>query len=191
MNWLGDFPEDNTTVVCMFTTHDGNGAPVAPLTAFEAADVIIYKNGSGTQKTSTNGVTMTSPFDSIVGLHCIVIDTSNDTGDSGFWTTGGGGVYTLVLSPDSETVNSQTVLKVIGQFGIALSPALRPTVAARTLDVTATGAAGIDWGNVENLTTSNALTGTTIASTQKVDIDSVNGVEVIGTGVVGDTWRPA
>ena len=124
MTWLGEYPEDHATVVCMFTTHDGNGAPVAPLTAFEAADVIIYKNGSATQKTSTNGVTMTSPFGSIVGLHCVVVDTSNDTGDASFWTMGGGGVYTLVLSPDTETVNGQTALKVIGQFGLALAPAL-------------------------------------------------------------------
>jgi hypothetical protein len=39
---------------------------------------------------------------------------------------------------------------------------LRPTVDERTLDVTSTGAAGIDWGNLENATTSNALTGTTV-----------------------------
>ena len=184
MNWLGDYPEDYTTVVCMFTTHDGNGAPVAPLTAFEAADVKIYKNGVNTEKTTTNGVTMTSPFDSLVGLHCIVIDTSNDTGDTGFWTTGGGGVYTLVLNPDTETVNGQTALKVIGQFGIALSPALRPTVAGRTLDVTATGAAGLDWGNVENLTTTNALTNTTIATTQKVDVETIKTKAVVNGGTV-------
>lgn len=122
--WLGNFPEDFTTVTCMFTTHDGNGAPVAPSSAFEAADVIIYKNGSATQKTTTNGVTMTSPFDSIVGLHCVVIDTSNNTGDSGFWTTGGGDVYTILLSPDTETVNAQTALRIIGQFGIDLQKAV-------------------------------------------------------------------
>jgi hypothetical protein len=40
--------------------------------------------------------------------------------------------------------------------------ALKPTTAGRTLDVTATGAAGIDWGNVENPTTTVALTNTTI-----------------------------
>jgi len=119
MSYLGDFPEDFTTVTCMFTTHLATGAPVAPSSGFEAADVIIYKNGSGTQKTSTNGVTMTSPFDSITGLHCVVIDTSNDTGDGGFWVAGA--QYTLVLSPD-ETVDGLTVAKVIGTFGIALAP---------------------------------------------------------------------
>ena len=41
--------------------------------------------------------------------------------------------------------------------------ALKPTVAGRTLDVTATGAAGIDWGNVENQSATVDLTTTLIA----------------------------
>lgn len=44
----------------------------------------------------------------------------------------------------------------------AISTRLAPTVAARTLDVTATGAAGIDWGNIENATTAVNFTATTI-----------------------------
>ena len=119
--WLGDYIEDFTAVVCMFTTHASTGAPVAPASAFEAADVKIYKNGNAAEKTTSNGVTMTSPFDSITGLHCVTIDTSNDTGDGGFWVAGA--VYTLVLSPD-ETVDSVAVAKVIGQFGIVLSGAI-------------------------------------------------------------------
>jgi hypothetical protein len=116
--WLGDFPEDHASVVCMFTTHAATGAPVAPSTAFEAADVLIYKNGGGAQKTTANGVTMTSPFDTVTGLHCVTIDTSNDTGDAAFWAAGA--VYTLVLSAD-ETVDSVAVAKVIGQFGLSLA----------------------------------------------------------------------
>lgn len=172
MSFIGDYPEDFTTVSVYFTTHDGNGAPVAPLTAFEAGDVSIYKNGSATQKTSTNGMTMTSPFDGIVGLHQLLIDTSNDTGDSGFWTTGGGGVYTCILNPDTETVNGQVALKVLATFGICLSPALRPTVANRTLDVTATGGAGIDLANVENQGSTLALSGTTIKTATDVETDT-------------------
>lgn len=40
--------------------------------------------------------------------------------------------------------------------------ALKPTTASRTLDVTAAGTAGIDWGNVENKTTVNDLSATDI-----------------------------
>lgn len=114
MNYLGDFAEDSTVRIPL-TTSAASGAAVAPSSAFEAADFIIYKNGSATQKTSTNGITCTSPFDSVVGLHTLEIDTSNDTGDSGFWTTGAD--YWVVLAPD-ETVDSQTVVAVVAVFSI-------------------------------------------------------------------------
>jgi hypothetical protein len=51
--------------------------------------------------------------------------------------------------------------------------ALQPTTAARTLDVTTGGCAGIDWANVESPTTSVGLTSTTIATTQKVDLETI------------------
>jgi hypothetical protein len=58
---------------------------------------------------------------------------------------------------------------------------LQPTVAGRTLDVTATGGAGVDWANVENPTTSLGLTNTTISTTQQVASVSGN----VGGNVVG------
>jgi hypothetical protein len=58
---------------------------------------------------------MTSPFDTITGLHLLAIDTSNDTGDAGFWTIAAD--YSVVLIPD-ETVDSQTVVAVIATFSI-------------------------------------------------------------------------
>lgn len=50
---------------------------------------------------------------------------------------------------------------------------LCPTVAGRALDVTAGGCGGVDWANVEAPTTALALTGTTIATTQKVDVETI------------------
>lgn len=138
MTWIGEFPEDFTTVPVFFTTHDSTGAPVAPLTAFETADFVIYKNGSATQKTSTNGLTIASPFDSIVGLHSLLIDTSNDTGDAGFWVTGA--TYMVVLNPDTETVAGQAPLKVLATFGIdLLHPNLQKTTKAIGRAVCTTG----------------------------------------------------
>ena len=55
----------------------------------------------------------------------------------------------------------------------ALSSLLHPTTAGRTLDVTTGGAAGIDWSNVENPTTSLNLSATTIAVTQQVDVNTI------------------
>jgi hypothetical protein len=114
MNYLGDFA-DNSVVDIYFTTHDKDGAAVAPSSAFENTDIRIYKNGSATQKTTVNGITMTSPFDALVGLHLLQIDTGNDTGDVGFWAIGS--EYVVVLSPD-ETVDTENVIKVIGSFSI-------------------------------------------------------------------------
>lgn len=114
MRDVGDFAEDSTIYI-KFTTTDGSGAAVAPSSAFEAADLKIYKNDSATEKSTTNGVTMTSPFDAITGLHHITIDTSNDTGDAGFWVSGAD--YAVILDPD-ETVDSQTVVGIPATFSI-------------------------------------------------------------------------
>jgi hypothetical protein len=46
---------------------------------------------------------------------------------------------------------------------------LQPTIAGRTLDVTAGGAAGVDWANVESPTTAVTLSNTEIATVGAVD----------------------
>ncbi len=51
---------------------------------------------------------------------------------------------------------------------------LSPTVAGRTLDVTATGAAGVDWANVENPTTTVGLSGTTVKTATDVETDTAD-----------------
>lgn len=111
--YLGDFAVGSTVIV-PFTTRDGSGGRVEPNSAFEAADVIVYKNGSATQRTSESGYTVTSPFDSLVGVQLLTIDLSDDA-DSGFYT--GGSDYTVVLYPD-ETVDTQSISEVLCQFSI-------------------------------------------------------------------------
>lgn len=71
-----------------------------------------------------------------------------------------------------------------------VSTRLAPTVADRTLDVTATGAAGIDWGNVENQSTIVDLSATNIDTDQQVasvsgSVGSVAGN--VGGNVIGST----
>lgn len=110
MNYLGDFAEDSIVRI-LFTTHDKEGAAVNPSSPFEVDDFHIYKN-SLDEKVSTNGLNISSPF---AGLHVLLIDTSNDTGDAGFWVAGA--EYFVVAQPD-ETVDSETVVKVVGSFSI-------------------------------------------------------------------------
>lgn len=133
MSFVGDIVED-ATIEIPFTTNDSNGGAVAPSSAFEAADIDIYKDGGATQKTTTNGITMNSPFDSVTGLHLVSIDTSNDTGDASFWETGSN--YIVVLNPD-ETVDGQTVVAVVGQFSIQNrhAPTDSPTKNAALSDI--------------------------------------------------------
>jgi hypothetical protein len=51
----------------------------------------------------------------------------------------------------------------VGAYQAGLVP-LQPTVPGRTLDVSPTGGAGIDWSNVENPTHANVLSATSIGS---------------------------
>ena len=78
-----------------------------------------------------------------------------------------------------QTVNLQTSARQIDDLAF-------PTVTGRSLDVTATGAAGIDWANVENPTTAVDLSSTDI---QLVDtataVGSVSGAVGSVTGAVG------
>jgi len=61
---------------------------------------------------------------------------------------------------------------------------LVPTTAGRTLDVSATGEAGLDWANVGSPATALDLSGTTIATTQKVDIETIKTNPVVNAGTV-------
>lgn len=75
------------------------------------------------------------------------------------------------------TINIQTAARQIDDLAF-------PTVSGRSLDVTTTGEAGIDWANVGAPTTALALTGTTIATTQKVDIETIKTNPVVNAGTV-------
>lgn len=105
--------------------------------------------------------------------------------------------YGLVVIPFDGIDNSLTdanalrysITQTFGTAGISIpwtvlkEDALAPTTTARTLDVTATGAAGIDWGNVENPTTALNLSATNIDVDQVVA--SVTGAVGSVTGAVG------
>jgi hypothetical protein len=68
---------------------------------------------------------------------------------------------------DISTANVQTELTTYG--------GLKPTTAGRTLDVTATGEAGIDWSNIGAPTTTQNLSATTISTAQAVTVADKTG----------------
>ncbi len=152
MIYLGDFTISKTVYTKFTTITPGTGAPA---TLGGSPALSVYKDASDAQ--STSGITLTADFDSRTGFNHVAIDTSSD---GTFYSAGSD--FVIVIT--TGTVGGTSVVGYcVGQFSLSNRSALRPTTADRTLDVTATGAAGIDWNNVENPTTTLGLTGTTIA----------------------------
>jgi hypothetical protein len=89
---------------------------------------------------------------------------------------------TAWLTPATAGTPDVNVKQWNGLTTVALP--LIPTTAGRTLDVSTGGEAGVDWANVGSPTTSLALTGTTIATTQKVDIETIKTNPVVNAGTI-------
>lgn len=109
---FGDFAED-ATVRIPWHSFEAGGASITA-SGFVAGDIVVYKDGNTTEKTSTNGVTIATDFDSKTGLHLITLDTSNDTGDVGFWVTGSD----YLVAVDAVVVDSQTLRFWVAGFSI-------------------------------------------------------------------------
>lgn len=170
MAYLGDFRLGDTFDT-KFTTRQISGAP---FTLGGTPAISAYVGNSTTQITA--GITLTVDFDSVTGLNNVrVVATSGN----GYATASN---YQLVIT--TGTVNSVSVVgEVIAEFSIESRSAVMPTTAARTLDVSATGEAGIDWANIGSPTTAVNLSATNIDVDQVVA--SVTGAVGSVTGNVG------
>lgn len=93
------------------------------------------------------------------------------------------GADTVLLNILTTAANPQDATAFgIGNLDAAMSTRLAPTVSGRTLDVTATGAAGIDWGNIENQSAMVDLGNTNIQLCS--DVDNVGFVNVLNAGAI-------
>lgn len=155
--YLGDFPTGKTIYI-PFHTFNSSGASVT-ITGLAVTDIEVYRNGSVTQRASDAGYALLDTdgidFDALTGIHGFSIDTSDNT-DAGFYAAG----YDYWVVVSAITVDAQTVSFVAAIFSIDNRQLLRPTVASRTLDVSAGGEAGVDWANVGSPTTTLNLSGT-------------------------------
>jgi len=74
--YIGDFAED-ATVYHYFNTFDSNDpSNSVTITNLASTDLHVHKDGSTTQ--ATGGETITLDFDSITGTHLVTIDTSSE-----------------------------------------------------------------------------------------------------------------
>ena len=161
--------------------------PRQPVDPFDVIhEVVVFEVDSSTVTVGTNndkvGYALTSAYDpaktaasptqvqteliSYGGLKPTVAGRTLDvaaTGEAGLDfdnTVGTLAKGTDITGFNDLTANIQSELTTYG--------ALKPTVAARTLDVSASGEAGIDWANIGAPTTAQNLSGTNIKTDQVV-----------------------
>lgn len=166
----GDFALESTFDIKFTTRQFTTGAPFA----LASGTISAYVDNDVTQLTA--GITLSADFDGVTGLNNVRVVATNANGYAA------GGNYTLVITVG--TVDSVSVVgECVGSFSIQARSALRPTVATRTLDVSAGGEAGLDWANIGSPTTAQNLSGTNIDVDQIVA--SVSGAVGSVTGAVG------
>ncbi len=113
VGYFGDFPASHTAVCIPFDTFAAaTGAPTAT-TNFAAGDVLIYKDGGTTERTSSAGITGSTSFDGSSGGQMIVINLSDNT-DAGFYAAGH--EYQVRVGP--ITADGQTLTFWAGCFSI-------------------------------------------------------------------------
>jgi len=144
-----------------FTTVNTSGVPTSLL---GTPVISAYENNDVTEITA--GVVLTVDFDARTGLNHVRVTAS---GANGFQTAAN---YDLVIT--TGTVDGGSVVGyVVGSFSIEnRSAIMSTTVANKTLDITATGEAGLDWANIGAPTTVQGLSGTTIKTATDVETDT-------------------
>lgn len=159
----------------VFSTYGKTNGESITLTGLAVTDIEVYKGTSMVQRASDAGYTLLDTdgidIDGITGIHGFSIDTGDNT-DAGFYTSGS--FYTVVVS--AVTVDAQVVNFVAATFHLVAADPLTPTVAGRTLDVSATGEAGIDWANVGSPTTTVGLSGTTVGTSTTIGATGINAI---------------
>lgn len=133
------------------------------------------------------------------GTTTTMVDAARTEADADYWdenhiivftsgTIAGQARVITGFDPATDTITfAPATTQVVGTQTYEIWPvaaALRPTVHGRTADITATGAVGIDLGNVENQGTTLALSATTIAAVSGA-VGSVTGATGSVTGAVG------
>jgi len=130
---------------------------------------VYYEIANGTATAMTTPTVTEADATNMPGVYSLLIDESGMT-----TLTSGHDTAELVLHITQASM--APVTRVIEIYRVKATE-------GNTLDVTSTGAAGIDWGNVENPTTAVNLSGTNIDTDQVVA--SVTGAVGSVTGAVG------
>lgn len=134
----------------------------APFTLAGSPAIVCYVGNSTTE---ISAGTLSPDFDGKTGLNHVRIIAAAGSGFASQTDV------TVVLS--AGTVDGVSVVgEVVGDFSIENRSGLRPTTAGRTLDVTTTGEAGIDWSNIGGQAAVVNLTGTLVSDVESLTVDT-------------------
>jgi hypothetical protein len=114
-----------TTVRIPFSTFDKDDGSPSAATNYAAADILVFKGGSTTERASTSGYTATADFDSLTGKNLAIIDLSDNT-DAGFFSAGG----EYLVAINAITVDGVSTGGWIARFIIGYREALFNTTIA-------------------------------------------------------------
>lgn len=127
-----------STIRIPFSSFDKDDGSSITMTNFAAADILVYKDGSTTERASTAGFTATTDFDTKTGKHLAIIDLADNT-TSGFYTAGS----EYLVAIDSVTVDAVTTGGWIARFVIGYPDAdLNTTIATLSSQTSFTLTAG-------------------------------------------------
>lgn len=114
-----------TTLRIPFSTFDKDDGSSITMTNYAVADILIYKDGSTTERASTSGFTATTDFDAKTGKHLAIIDLADNT-TAGFFAAGS--EYLVAL--DALTVDAVVTGGWIARFRIGYDGAVLDTTIA-------------------------------------------------------------
>lgn len=114
-----------STIRIPFSSFDKDDGSAITMTNYAAADILVYKNGSTTERASTAGFTATTDFDGKTGKHLAIIDLSDNT-TADFWNAGA----EYLVAIDQVTIDAVVTGGWIARFVIGYPDAwLNTTIA--------------------------------------------------------------
>lgn len=160
----------NTAVTIVFPIYDADGDLVGGATGLDSE----YSLDGGTFSDCTNEATNMTSAAANTGIYSLALVAGETNGD------------VVCIQVKTTSSGAKTTVLVFYTAARTVDDLAFPTTSGRSLDVTATGAAGIDWANVENPTTALNLSGTNIDTDQVVAsvsgaVNSVTNAVTVGT----------
>lgn len=113
------------TIRIPFSTFDKDDGSSITMTNFAVGDILVYKDGSTTERASTSGYTATTDFDAKTGKHLAIIDLADNTTADFFQA---GSEYLVAI--DAVTVDAVTTGGWIARFRIGYRDAVLDTTIA-------------------------------------------------------------